>query len=72
MSDFIPEVSPRIRTAVYWAGLFVTAAGIVTSNVVDDSVALLISNAGAGVGFLASALGVAFRPTSHGKHAKED
>lgn len=63
MSDWTPEVPARLRTIVYYAGLIVGFASLVTSRIVDDSVALLISNIGTATGSLAAALGVAYRPT---------
>lgn len=72
MADlYQPAVPPQARTAVYWAGLIVGFLSLLAIGVgavlVPEHVAVIAGVAGAtgtAFGFLASALGVVYRPTA--------
>jgi len=73
MSDFKPEVSPRVRTCVYFAGLIWGAIATLITAIAavwwpDEAVRILATVGGvsSAVAFLAGGLGVMYRPPIHG------
>ena len=70
MSDRVPAVSPRLRTATYVATTVVGAASILIQAVVGawlphyaEPVAETLAGLVSAMAFIGGALGVAYRPT---------
>lgn len=68
-----PKVSPRVRTIAYFVSLFVGAAILVGTGVVDaffpalsDQVGQVTASVSAAVALVIGGLGVAYRPTGKG------
>lgn len=56
-TDYKPTVPPIVRTITYYVGVVATAALVVAPDYP------LLVRIGAGIGVIASAFGVAYRPT---------
>lgn len=71
MNDYTPAVPPVVRSVAYWLNLFVGAVVLLSVGLapiwLGDEVATKVVASGAvvtaAVGFVAGALGVAYRPT---------
>lgn len=68
-----PKVSPKVRTAAYFVSLYIGAAILVGTGVVDaffpalsDQVGQVTSSVTAAVALVVGGLGVAYRPTGKG------